>query len=433
MKKFLFGILGLLFAVPAFADTLPAGYTELEYIEGTGTQYITTDVIANQNTSAEIKFVPTSVYKSNGVFGARTSKTSNAFNIWEPGTEGIIIANISNKGTIVSNVTPVLNETYVVYLSSTRFSVNDYTITISGTENFSTPGGLQLFNIYGGDCSTTTSSEGANRIFSGKVYYFKVWQGDSLALNLIPAKNASGVVGMYDTVSGTFFTNAGTGTFTAGPAVNSCRNLFDISQTATKEFVTTDRIWTRYNIDVSSVSLSAGTWSSKHTDFISPGTYTITVNGTANGIDNIAIRGYDGSNISVLRRGNGTFTITKPTQIWIFTASPEVIAGITEIMLEQGDTATAYVPYCAPDIKIATTAYNTARFSPVVTELNDTIATIRSVVTNTINQTKAIADLQATKQTRPDEQCPAGKKCLLVEDDAGQPHWYEIIESPVVQ
>jgi len=85
---------------------------------------------------------------------------------------------------------------------------------------------------------------------------------------------------------------------------------------------------------------------------------------------------------------------------------------------------------CESDpIKIATTAYNSARFSPVVTELNDTIATIRSVVTNTINQTAAIADLQATKQTRPDENCPAGKKCLLVEDDAGQPHWYEIIES----
>ena len=84
-------------------------------------------------------------------------------------------------------------------------------------------------------------------------------------------------------------------------------------------------------------------------------------------------------------------------------------------------------------IKIATTAYNSARFSPVVTELNDTIATIRDVVTNTINQTKAIADLQATKQTRPDETCPAGKKCLLVEDNDGTPHWYEIIESPVVQ
>ena len=64
-----------------------------------------------------------------------------------------------------------------------------------------------------------------------------------------------------------------------------------------------------------------------------------------------------------------------------------------------------------------------------MTDLNSTIATIRSVVTNTINQTKAIADLQAKKQTRPDEQCPAGKKCLLVEDNNGTPHWYEIIEN----
>ncbi len=80
-------------------------------------------------------------------------------------------------------------------------------------------------------------------------------------------------------------------------------------------------------------------------------------------------------------------------------------------------------------IRIATTTYNNAQFNPVVTDLNSTIATIRSVVTNTINQTKAIADLQAKKQTRPDEQCPAGKKCLLVEDNDGVPHWYEIIEN----
>jgi len=91
--------------------------------------------------------------------------------------------------------------------------------------------------------------------------------------------------------------------------------------------------------------------------------------------------------------------------------------------------ASVVTTIAANAIKIATTAYNSARFSPVVTELNNTIATIRSVVTNTINQTAAIADLQATKQTRPDENCPAGKKCLLVEDNDGQPHWYEIIEN----
>ena len=134
-------------------------------------------------------------------------------------------------------------------------------------------------------------------------------------------------------------------------------------------------------------------------------------------------------------QANATFTTLSDTQYVAINVRNSGAVGndwtqfVDAFQLEEGSTATEYVPFCANQIKIATTVYNTARFSPVVTELNDTIATIRSVVTNTINQTKAIADLQATKQTRPDETCPAGKKCLLVEDDAGQPHWYEIIES----
>ena len=89
--------------------------------------------------------------------------------------------------------------------------------------------------------------------------------------------------------------------------------------------------------------------------------------------------------------------------------------------------------YCADTIKIATTAYNSARFSPVVTDLNSAVATIREIVTKTINQTAAIASLQADKQTRPEDACPAGKKCLLVETEENGvivPHWFPIIEAP---
>ena len=35
----------------------------------------------------------------------------------------------------------------------------------------------------------------------------------------VPCKNASGEVGLYDTVEGQFYANAGTGTFTAGPEI----------------------------------------------------------------------------------------------------------------------------------------------------------------------------------------------------------------------
>ena len=108
------------------------------------------------------------------------------------------------------------------------------------------------------------------------------------------------------------------------------------------------------------------------------------------------------------------------------------VAGMTiTTLLSSG--ASVVTTIGANAIKIATTAYNSARFSPVVTDLNSAVATIREIVTKTINQTAAIASLQADKQTRPEDACPAGKKCLLVETEENGvivPHWFPIIEAP---
>jgi hypothetical protein len=254
-------------------------------------------------------------------------------------------------------------------------------------------------------------------------YSFKLWDGNTLVRNLVPAKNLSGVVGMYDLVSGQFFTNQGTGTFTAGPVVlNPCRNLFDQSI---------------FNTDVGA--------SIRFTTFpVANGTYTISTDfprvdsitnvfvfaGTTTSGASSANNGVSASTPRTITVTDGHYTIAYRSNVATNTNNPKNF----NWQLESGSTATAYVPYSVachnPNaIKIATTAYNTEQFSPVVYDLNSTIATIRSVVTNTINQTAAIADLQAKKQTRPDEQCPAGKKCLLVEDNNGVPHWYEIIEN----
>lgn len=56
--------------------------------------------------------------------------------------------------------------------------------------------------------------------FCGKVYYLQITEGMNLVRNFIPARRDSdGVLGMYDTVTNTFFTNSGTGNFIAGPMV----------------------------------------------------------------------------------------------------------------------------------------------------------------------------------------------------------------------
>ena len=285
----------------AFSANLPSGYTELEYIESTGTQYIDTGIVGKSGVSVEAKFMLAT--DANGsLFGNRQSDNTRFWpamwfknsgsSVWQWNTT----VNVDTvTGTVNKNT---LYTTYFVSNSSGwTFDVNGERVS-SGTQVGSNTNNMWMFGTNDGRTNTLQYP------FVGKAYYAKIWQNGTLVRNLIPAKRDSdSVVGMYDTVNNVFYTNKGTGTFTAGPVVG---------------------------------------------------------------------------------------------------------------------------------IRIATTAYNTARFSPVQTDLNNAVATIREIVTKTINQTAAIASLQADKQTRPEDACPAGKKCLLVETEENGvvvPHWFPIIEN----
>ena len=85
---------------------------------------------------------------------------------------------------------------------------------------------------------------------------------------------------------------------------------------------------------------------------------------------------------------------------------------------------------CVEKITIATTKYVESEFSPLNTALANAVATVNTVVTQTIAQAASIATLQSGKQTRPADnaECPAYKQCLLVEDENGTPHWYQITD-----
>ena len=75
--------------------------------------------------------------------------------------------------------------------------------------------------------SAATVNFGTNlRIFTSvgssiplRIYYDSISKNGVLVHSFIPAKNSSNVLGMFDTVTQTFFTNEGSGTFTAGPVV----------------------------------------------------------------------------------------------------------------------------------------------------------------------------------------------------------------------
>ena len=301
MKKLLFGVLGILLAIPGWSATLPSGYTELEYIESSGTQYINTGVAGFNTGSWEIYakwMLPVETQPSQyvNVFSVYNGENYNSYRVitnLKDSSKYYVSGNSKAGGGSVALSDKAINQIHTATAKNGAVIFDGVTIATS-TQGTALPSDASLGIFAKGD--------GNGKIIA-RIYSVNVKKDGTLIRNFVPAKDSSGVIGMYDTVNNRFFTNTGTGTFIAGP-----------------------------------------------------------------------------------------------------------VAGI----------------------RIATTAYNTTQFNPVVTDLNTTIATIRDVVTNTINQTKAIADLQAKKQTRPDEQCPAGKKCLLVETEENGvivPHWYEIIES----
>ena len=65
-----------------------------------------------------------------------------------------------------------------------------------------------------------TSSAPVHITGTKRVYSCKIKQDNSWVRYFVPAKRKSdNVLGMYDIINGTFYTNAGSGTFTGGPAV----------------------------------------------------------------------------------------------------------------------------------------------------------------------------------------------------------------------
>ena len=169
-------------------------------------------------------------------------------------------------------------------------------------------------------------------------------------------------------------------------ADDACKNLFDISQSATTERVSASLVWQRYNIVIP--NFYQGDWFAKHVSNVSPGTY----------ISSHGVIVYDGNNI-YRYNPNTPFTLNTISEIWFFRPSNDW-GNVLHVQLEKGSTATDWVPYNPScwGIKIATTAHNAAAFESVEQSLNATVSTIRDIVTNTINQTAAIAQIASDKR-----------------------------------
>lgn len=184
---------------------LPNGYTELEYIQSTGTQYIDMGFKATENTKIEAKFHNEQSANS-AVFGADKAWTQDAFGIWINSTIAVPVV-----GTVSGTIGVSYSSVYDTFtLDKNTLKLNGGTIwTASGVSAFQTPTNVCLGAV---NRNGTVSEK-----FVGRMYYCKAWESDTLIRNYIPCINPNGEVGLYDTVNSKFYGNAGTGVFFAGP------------------------------------------------------------------------------------------------------------------------------------------------------------------------------------------------------------------------
>lgn len=188
---------------------LPSEYQEVEYLQTTGTQYIDTGIIPSANIYQVSTKVVTTTTEQNIVLigtGSNTYYHLTPFtNKWWVGQQGADAGYGSYPATVGTE--------YEI-----EFNNADHAVVINGEvlcsgKSYSSGASIKMAR------RTTMGSASGGKF---KYYYFKVINnsiGEPI-MDLVPCYRRSDLIaGMYDLVSGKFFTNAGSDTFITGNKV----------------------------------------------------------------------------------------------------------------------------------------------------------------------------------------------------------------------
>lgn len=187
---------------------LPSGYKRLLYIESTGTQYVDTGwkPAYNSRLIARVSGVPNS---STYILGVRDVQSATAVRQFGLFRNSATTLRYDYFGTNVSaTVSDSTGET-VIDMNANKATAYGVTITNTAVSSGRCNNSLLLFGL---------NNVGTPRLFSSyKMHSCKAYDDGVLVRNFVPCQNDAGVVGLYDTVNGVFYSDAAGGTFVAGP------------------------------------------------------------------------------------------------------------------------------------------------------------------------------------------------------------------------
>lgn len=195
---------------------LPEGYTAVDYLQSSGTQWIEMGVAPNQNTKAVLKIIINDFNEIHGssLIGSRTDTNSNDqfFTYLDGVGRGRFLFRVDGQTEAISWKELTTDKIYIVTLSGTEMKAE----LEDGTTVFSTTFSVSDFE------STVTMALFRSkplepyRGFRGRIYSCKHYSGDELIQDFVPCLDTEGVPCMFDLVSQKPFYNVGTGSFTWG-------------------------------------------------------------------------------------------------------------------------------------------------------------------------------------------------------------------------
>ena len=184
-----------------YEPILPKEYTRLEYLECTGTQYIDTGyTITEEDNIDAIYDIMLTNNSSRGLMGYSLTQVGywgkTASNTYELGGGNTQVA--TGNRDIVRFKRDVISTTR----QDTDLYINGVVVGHAQRSTTAETGPFQIF-----------ACRGSFKMF-GKLYSATLTINDEQIRKFIPAlRNSDSEPGMYDIVTGTFYTNAGTGTF----------------------------------------------------------------------------------------------------------------------------------------------------------------------------------------------------------------------------
>lgn len=191
---------------------LPFGYTLLDYIEATGTQYINTGFIPdNINKTYQFK---TSV--SVTTFGSGTRyfigiRQPVRFQPCGVSSKKFVFGFGGSWGYYSQAITANTWHSIDVTISNGSQKCNDTTFAFSTSTANTNP--ILLFGSYNSNTSQLS-------LVSGRMKTLEIYEDNVLIHKYIPAKDSNNVIGMYDTVDEQFLMNSGSGSFSTGDPIS---------------------------------------------------------------------------------------------------------------------------------------------------------------------------------------------------------------------